>query len=93
MKKTELGNLTSSSSTGSHKETKMGPSYINLLLGNIENIFFPYYHRPNPHLYKRYVDDCLIQQRITQSIYCLSQFFSPNSKTHFGTFRKFLSFP
>ena len=39
--------------------TKMGPSYANLFVGFIENIFFSNYHGPKPDLYKRYIDDCV----------------------------------
>ena len=39
--------------------TKMGPTYANLFIGNIENNFFSNYHGPKPDLYKRYIDDCV----------------------------------
>ena len=39
--------------------TKMGPSYANLFVGYVENNFFSNYHGPKPHLYKRYIDDCV----------------------------------
>ena len=39
--------------------TKMGATYANLFIGNIENNFFSNYHGPKPDLYKRYIDDCV----------------------------------
>ena len=66
--------------------TKMGPSYANLFVGYIENKYFSNYQGPKADLYKRYVIHrwlrrCyFIQQRRTQRIYYLGQFFSPGLK-------------
>jgi len=38
---------------------KMGPSYANLFVGNIEHQFFNQCNGPKPELYRRYIDDCI----------------------------------
>ena len=58
---------------------KMGPSYTKLFVGYIDNYFIFTY-------YKRYISDCdsatsSTEQRSTQSIHYLSEFFAPGSKT------------
>ena len=39
--------------------TKMGPSYANHFLGDIENQFFNQCNGTKPELYGRYIDDCI----------------------------------
>ena len=54
-----LGDIFYKQINGVAMGTKMGPSDANLFVGFTENKFFSNYHRPNPDLYKRYIDDCV----------------------------------
>ena len=106
IKKTELGNLTPSSSTGDnyYKQingfamgTKMGPSYANLFVGFMENKFFSNYHGAKPDLYKRYIDDCVSatsssREELNQFINSVNSFHTALKYT-WEIFRKFISFP
>eukprot|EP00061_Rhincodon_typus_P000486 g11851.t1 len=39
--------------------TRMGPSYACLFVGNVEQSLFRSYAGPIPHLFLRYINDCI----------------------------------
>ena len=68
--------------------TKMGATYANHFIGNIENNIFSNYHGPKPDLYKRYIDDCVgatLSSREELNLFITSvNYFHPDLKYTFS---------